>query len=362
MTAVSIFPKGMNFTRVALALTRGENIMGARGYAEEQWGPASVPAMIIRSAVAAGSTTNSTWASALAEYRIAASEFIEALRPLTLLGRMSGFRRAPLRVKIPRATAGSSVGWVGESKPILVSRLALDTVTLDNYKIAGIVASTIELVKLSTPAADGLVRADLLAAVASLQDRALLDPDAAEVAEVSPASITYDATQIASTGSSVVQITADLQSLFEVLVLAGINMTSPYFITDPRVAFKLAMKRNTDGTLAFPGMGVRGGEVGGVPVLVTGNSPESADSPPTGGSIVLLDAAELIVCDTNEIMLDMSTQASIQLDTAPDSPPTASTNLVSLWQNNLAAWKVVRPINWKMRRDGAVAVLTGVAY
>jgi hypothetical protein len=34
--------------------------------------------------------------------------------------------------------------------------------------------------------------------------------------------------------------------------------------------------------------------------------------------------------------------------------------MVSLWQHNLEAWRVVRPINWQMRRPGAVAVLTGV--
>jgi hypothetical protein len=234
-------------------------------------------------------------------------------------------------------------------------------VTLDHFKISGIVASSMELVKLSTPRAEGLVRADLLAAAASLQDRALLDPNAAGVAEISPASITYGAQRFASTGSSVAQITTDLEHLFEVLVGAGINMIAPYLITTPRIAFKLAMKRDTAGALAFPGMGVRGGEIGGIPVLVTGNSPESDDSPQTG-TIVLLDAAELIVCDTDDISFDMSEQASVQMDSAPDDPATAGTVIVSLWQYGLAAWKIVRPINWIMRREGAVAVLTGVAY
>ena len=41
----------------------------------------------------------------------------------------------------------------------------------------------------------------------------------------------------------------------------------------------------------------------------------------------------------------------------PDSPPTASTELISTWQRNLVALKVERWINWTAR-SGAVATLT----
>ena len=359
---VSMHPKGTNFARVALALARAKgDTQHAAVLAEQRWGSPSVPAIILRSAVSAGSTTDATWAASIAEYRVAAAEFVEALRPLTLLGRMTGFRRAPLNVKIPRATSGSSVGWVGQGKPTPVSQMVFDQITMKFLKMAGIVVSTKELIMLSTPAADGLVRADLLAAVAAMSDQALIDLNAAEVAGVSPASITSGATQIASSGSTVAQISSDFELLFDELTGNGITMASPYFIMSPRTAFKLAMKRDTNGALAFPGMGARGGEIAGVPALVTGANQEANDSPQSS-NIVLLDAAELIVADTDQIMIDMSGEATIQMDTAPDSPPTASTVMVSLWQQNLAAWRVVRPINWQLRRPGAVATLTGCVY
>ncbi len=359
---VSISPKGMHFTRVALAIARAKgDLVYAATLAEKKWGSPSIPAIILRSAVSAGSTSDTTWASSLAEYRVAASEFIEALRPLTLLGRMTGMRHAPMNVKIPRATSGSSVAWVGEGRPIPLSALSTDLVMLKIFKLAGMIASTLELVMLSTPGADGLLRADLLAAVAAMTDQALIDPNAAGEAGVSPASITNGATQIASTGSSVAEISADLESLFGELADNGITMASPYFIMSPRTAFKLAMKRDTNGALAFPGMGARGGEIAGVPALVTAANKEANDSPQSS-NIVLLDAAELILADTDQITLDMSTETSMQMNTAPDSPPTASTVMVSLWQQNLAAWRVIRPINWEMRRPGAVATLTGCVY
>jgi hypothetical protein len=50
------------------------------------------------------------------------------------------------------------------------------------------------------------------------------------------------------------------------------------------------------------------------------------------------------------------------MSTAPDSPRTASTTLVSLWQQNLVAVLVRRYIRWQRRREGSVAILTGVPF
>jgi HK97 family phage major capsid protein len=358
---VSSLPKGMNAVRLAIAFARarGADWHVALKHAESAWGRRSTAASILRSAVDAGATDG--WGSGLAAQRAAETEFVEALRPATIIGRMTGMRRVPLKTKFPRVTSGVSVGWAGESQPIKVSSLALDAIEIDQHKIAGIAVTSQELVRASTPAADGLIRADLLASVAAFTDQALLDPDAAGVEGGSPASITNGAPSFASSGSSVAQITADLEKLFEVLVDFGINMVSPYFITTSRIAFKLAMKRNTDGSFAFPNMGVRGGDIGGVPVLVAGNALENDDSP-AAGSIILVDAAEILFADTDEISITLSEQSAIELDDAPDDPTTASSVVTSFWQMNLVGWRVARPISWEMRRPGAVAVLTGVSY
>ena len=178
--------------------------------------------------------------------RVAAAEFITALRPLTILGRMSGYRRVPMQTKVQRMTAGATVGWVGEVKPTPVTSVTLDTIELDNFKIAGIVCATDDLIKLSSPAADGLVRADLLAAVAEMQDRALLDPAAAAVAGVSPASITNGALQIAATGTALSNLTADLAALFAELTSNGIPLTAPYLLMAPQTAVRLSLM-NTAG-------------------------------------------------------------------------------------------------------------------
>ena len=110
---------------------------------------------------------------------------------------MSGYRRVPMQTKIPRTTCGSNRGLGRRGEAGAGDSADDGHHHLDNFKIGGIVVSTLELIKLSSPAADGLVRQDLLARRRrTFVDRALLDPAAAAVAGVSPASITNGACEI----------------------------------------------------------------------------------------------------------------------------------------------------------------------
>jgi hypothetical protein len=88
------------------------------------------------------------------QYQNLVSEFIEYLRPLTIIGRLN-LRNVPFKIKVPRQTAGASVGWVGEGQASQgLQALAFDSVTLDIAKIAGIVVLTDELARHSAPSAE----------------------------------------------------------------------------------------------------------------------------------------------------------------------------------------------------------------
>jgi hypothetical protein len=56
------------------------------------------------------------------------------------------------------------------------------------------------------------------------------------------------------------------------------------------------------------------------------------------------------------VTIDASTEASLQMDTAPATPPTT---LISLWQQNMLGIKAERFIYWMARRAGVVQVITG---
>ena len=56
----------------------------------------------------------------------------------------------------------------------------------------------------------------------------------------------------------------------------------------------------------------------------------------------LLVDAQQVAAASETIQLSHTNQAIVQMDTAPDSPPSAATNLVSLWQLNMTGLKAER--------------------
>jgi len=86
----------------------------------------------------------------------------------------------------------------------------------------------------------------------------------------------------------------------------------------------------------------------GIPLVLSDNSPKQ---------ITLIDASEILFSDDGGIEVDVSEQATIEMDGTPTSPPTASTVTVALWQNNLIAVKVLRWIAYQRARAGSVAYM-----
>jgi len=245
--------------------------------------------------------------------------------------------------------------WAGQGRPKAATALAYDDVLLGSAKHGGIVVLSDALVR--APAAEPLVQADLIAASAQFADRALLDPGAGAVLDVSPASLTNGAPSFSSSGADAAAVEADLKLLARSLQDNGILFRSPYFVMLPRTALHLATLRATDGTRIFPDVGVKGGFIWGITVLVTANLPTATDSA-AASIVVLVDAAEILLADGG-IEIDISRNASLQM---VDDPATGAQTLVSLWQTNCVGLRVERWQNWVPRHAGMAAVLTDVAF
>lgn len=345
-------PKGTAFTRYAIALARSKgNLMQAQEIAKGWEDSTPEVSTVLKAAVAAGTTTDPTWAAPLVEYQNMANEFIELLRPQTILGRIDGLRRVPFNIKMPAQTAGSSVGWVGEGAPKPVSKLAFDTMTLRFTKCAGIVVLTDELVRFSNPSAEAIVRQDLTASIAQFLDYDFVNPAKAEVADVSPASITNGVTPVPASGTSADALKADVRALFAGFLAANLSVAGSVWIMGATQALAISMMQNALGQPEFPGLTMNGGTFMGLPVIVSENIPD--------GLIVLAKANEILLADDGGVTLDASREASLQMN---DAPTAGATSLVSLWQNNMVGLRAERFINWKRRRAQAVAVITGADY
>ena len=164
-------PKGTAFTRYAMALMAGKGNLMQSAEIAKRWDDTPQVETVLKAAVAAGTTTDTNWAKPLVEYSNMASEFAELLRPATILGRIDGLRRVPFNIKVPRQTAGASASWVGEGAPKPVSSLAFDSINLGHTKVAGIVVMTEELVRFSNPAAEDIVRRDLVETIGGIIDK-----------------------------------------------------------------------------------------------------------------------------------------------------------------------------------------------
>lgn len=316
---------------------------------------------ILKAPIAIGSTTATNWAKPLVEPQFMASEFIELLVPLTIIGRIPGLRRVPFNIKIPREITAASVNWVGEGAPKPVSAMAFDSISLGFTKVAGIVPVTDELFRFSNPAIEALVRDSLLTAVALLTDRDFLDPAKAAVPGVSPASITNGVTPITPSGTTGDALRADLGTLLSTYAAANMSVQGLVLVMTSQQAIRISLMRTPLGSPEFTGMSPSGGALEGIPVITSENI-VAQGSPPTGSLIVAINAPEILLADDGAVQVDMSREASLQMDSAPDSPPTATTIMVSLWQRNMVALRAERMINWMRRRDGAVQYISNAKY
>lgn len=358
-------PKGTAFTRYAMALARSKgNLMQAAEIAKG-WSDTPQVETILKAAVAAGTTTDTAWAKPLVEYENMASEFAELLRPATIIGRIPGLRRVPFNIKIPRQTGGSTVGWVGEGKPKPVSALAFDQISLGMAKTAGIVVITDELARSSSPSAEGVVREDLIAQTAQFLDSQFVDPAKAASAGVSPASITNGVTPVAASGTDADAVRVDVQALMGKFITANLSLAGAVWIMTEMQALGLALMLNPLGQPEFPGLQINGSSGGtffGLPVVLSENIPANVAVGDEGARIILAKASEILLADDGQTMLDVSSEASLQMDSAPTDPPTASTVFVSLWQMNMVGIRAERYINWAKRRPGAVQYIDSAAY
>lgn len=330
----------------------------------------SVDKMVTRlkAAVPGGTTTETTWAAPLLAHNTFSGDFVDFLRPQTILGKFGAngvpdLRRIPFNVHIKAQTSGGTGYWVGEAKPKPVTKFDFLDVYHGFHKVAGISVLSEELIRFSDPSAERLVRDGLAGALVERLDSDLFDLSLNTVSGVSPASLTYGVTPVASSGTDGDAVRVDIGALWAAGIAANLPMTSAVYVTTPAIALGLALMTNALGQPEFPSMTMNGGTLLGVPVIVSNYI--------TAGQFILVFASEIYLSDDGSVTVDASNQASIQmLDNsvagagAPtnDSITPTPTTLVSMYQTDSVALRAHRFITWSKRRTTATALLSGVEW
>lgn len=319
--------------------------------------------MRIKATVAAGDTQNATWAAPLVDAQTFMGDFIDYLRPRTLVGQAQ-FRPIPFNVRINGQTSGGSASWVGEGKAKPVTKFDFNAITVPFSKVAAISVITQELARFSSPSATALVRDSLADTVIARIDTDLFDPDKAAVANVSPAGLLNGVAPVAVgaiDGGDPESIRCAIMALWAPWDSSFLGARPAYYTT-PAAARVLAFARDPLGNRAFANMTPFGGNIDGIPVRV---SQYLANNGGSGGvPFILVDEAEIYLADDGSVTLDMSDQATIEMSDTPagSSNPTVAasgTLPVSMWQTNSMAFRAERFIWWGPRRTGAVQWIDG---
>lgn len=374
--------KGIEFARYAMCLTaaKGDKRM-ALDLAKQHYGQneriikaldfesrGGNLANVMKANVQAGSTitgAGATWGSELVDYETFTGDFIEYLRPKTIVGRFGtngipALRAIPFNVKIKGQNTGGAAYWVGEGKPKPLTQFGFMDVELGFTKIASIAVLTEDLIRFSNPSAERLVRDALADAVIARADEDFIDPAKAAVAGVSPASITNGVTAITSSGNDAEAIRNDVRALWATFIAANNAPSNAVYIMSTLTALALSMLQNPLGQSEFEGLTMNGGTFMGVPVIVS----DYVTADTAGSMVILANASDIYLADDGQVVIDASREASLQMLDNPtnDSVTPTATQMVSMFQTNSVAIRAERYINWSKRRASAVAVLTGVNW
>jgi HK97 family phage major capsid protein/HK97 family phage prohead protease len=356
--------KGQNFTRriIAKALARLEDVSPV-AIAERRWGQTN-PTLVqlIKSDVSGGDSTTATWAAELvqADTRYT-GDFIEYLKAKTVFDRLP-LRVIPANVVIKGRDGAATGYWVGESAAIPVTAMTFMDVTLNPLKAAALAVVSNELLRDSSPAAEALVRDALVEASAQRVDLTFLSATA-KSAGISPSGMLYEdantavVTPIASNGNDAVGLRADVRALYAPFISSK-NASGLYFVMNPALAKSIQLLVNALGIAEFPTINQDGGTLLGDPV-VTGDNVGSND-------MILLKPSDIYRIGDSGVQVSISRDAMIEMDSSPamnsQTPATATGKVVSMFQTESTAIKIVRSINFAKRRAGVVQYITDAVF
>jgi HK97 family phage prohead protease len=355
--------KGIAFARYVRSLFMAKgNHFAAAEIAKELYKDDPRIAMHLKATVVAGSTLSGTWAADLLTTDGGPfAEFLEYLRPQTLIGRIPGLRRVQFYAPVGVQTGGGIGYWVGEGKGKPLTALDFDKTSLAPLTAVSMIAVTKQLLKYNGANADQRLRDELAKIVGGLQDTDFIDPAKTASAGVSPASITNGLSAPNSAGNTADDVREDIKTILTALTKP---LTGLVFVTDTSTALALSLMVNSLGQREFPGVAITGGELmPGVPLIVSDYVPAV-----TAGSLLIgLKAPEILVADEGGFQIDMSEDATLEMTDTPLGSSVATvaasaTLPVSMFQTNSVAFRCERDMNWARARAGSVALVDQVNY
>lgn len=278
--------------------------------------------------VAVGTTTGADYAAPLVTPKEWSEGFTAQARSASVLGRLPGLREVPFNTKIASETAAAAYTWVAENSVKPVSAMAFSNgFTLTATKTAAIIVLSKEFLTVTNRATAKALQDELVAGLVGFVDKSFLDPTSTAIAGQRPASITAGTTPVAGTGN----LQTDVKSLLTAFYAARPGAADPVLIAG-------------------------GGNAAAIRGMQPGFGLTVIASEAAGTNVIVVDPSGVFVA-ANNVEVEYSDKAMLQMNSTPDNPATAATVLVSLWQINCVGYRVEQVINFAAAA-GAVKYLT----
>lgn len=308
--------------------------------------------------IAAAGTQSGDWGHELKELDSQfTGDFIEFLYSKTVFDQV-GFRDIPGNVTIKGQDGAATGYFVGEHKAIPMSAQDYSEVTLGKLKAAALCTVSNELLDNSAPSAYQLLLDAIVEAIAQKVD-GLAWSNTAVSAGVAPAGLLNGVSGTASAGGTLADLYADISTLISAFI-TNKNTTGLKFVSNKIVATQIGLLlSDLTGLPVFPDITEDGGTLHKKPYLTGDNI--------TAEQLILLKPSEIYKIGDSGVKVAISTDATLEMASDPtgagDATPAAqSKQMVSMFQNEMTAIKVVRDINWAKRRSHAVQMISNADY
>lgn len=317
---------------------------------------------VAKAGVGGAVTTGSGWADAIAQANVVATDFVAYLRGKSIIDSFGqngvpGLRPADFNVKYGRMTAGTSAGWNGQLTATAVSKGTLDDITMGISKVTGLAVLSKEQIRFGNVNTQAIVRDDLAAAVIEAMDTRFASATAA-VSNVSPAGIINGVSGVASAGATADDVRTDLTVLNNPMAKAKIPQNEIVILVNDSLLRGMSLMKTALGIKEFPDLVMGGGRLEMFPIIGSSSVPF--------GDVIAVAARRIFLADDGDVSLDMSSEATIEMDSSPAqagaTPTGASGALVNMFQSGGVALKVERYVNWAKNHASGVSLVTGAAY
>jgi hypothetical protein len=273
-------------------------------------------------------------------YNTLANAFLESLRNFGAFDRMlPSMRQVPMRTRVGASTTGTTGTTVPQASVKPISKLTLTGTQIDELKVVVDMVVTNELAKFGDNVAGNLFAIELSNGVAVQTDEKFVSV------------LTTGATSNGSSGVTAEHVRNDLRGMLAAIITGARSQL--FLLMTSATAKVLSVMHTNAGDAAFPGMAYNGGTIGGIQAVVSDGVP--------AGTMLLVDAQQ-VAAASDAVVLSASTEGIVQMDTAPDSPISAGTGMVSLWQLNMTGLRAERFFGVQKLTTTGVCVLTGVSY